>query len=180
MSHVALFETEAGKPLITDLQAVHLAAENLGLDVRTDNKYKWYGMHVGDYPLPAGWRKEDMGQNADLVLSVSAERRKALGIGGNCYELGVIKDKLNPGAYTLMYDFYAGGYGLDKVIGAPIFHPGSQNVKQMAPTFMQHYRMCCDALSAAEAGDKIEFEQGKDGSWVSYTTPNEERLRAKL
>lgn len=178
MSHVAAFQTEPGKPLICDLEAVKFAAANLGMIARLDNKYKWWGHHVGDYPLPEGWTKEDMGNNAHMVLSVSPEKRKELGIGADCYELAIIADKKNPGAYTMMYDFYGQGRGLDKVIGAPISEKGK--VTQIAPIFMQHYRMCCDALAAKEVGDKISFEEQEDGSWVSYTVPNEERLREKL
>lgn len=182
MSHVAQFETEPGKPLITDLNAVKLAAKNLGLDVREDNKYRWYGHHVGDYPLPPGWTKHDMGKNAVLVLSPSEEKCKELGINKNTvYELGIVPDKNNEGCYVPMYDFFAKGQGLDKLIGSPVFDPKNRGIcKQVAPTFVQHYRMCCDALTAKEQGDEIEFEEQKDGSWVSHTYPNEERLRAKL
>ena len=177
MSHVALFNTEKGKPFITCLESVRLAAKNLGMDVFERNTYKWYGRHVGDWKLPPGWRAAEPGRNATLVLKPNAETRKKLGIHDDCYELAVIEDKVNPGAYTIMYDFYAGGHGLDKVIGSPVIKSGTQDVQQLAPKFVQHYRMCADALSAVEAGDSIEFEEQSDGSWVSYTVPSETRLR---
>jgi hypothetical protein len=182
MSHVAEFATEPGKPLIADLEAVKLACLNLGLEYRLDNKYKWYNTHVGDYPVPGGWKVSDMGKNATAVVSVSKEKAAELGIDlDKCYELGIVEDKLNPGAFTLMYDFFAGGYGLDKVIGSPIYGERvagqrERPIKALAPTFMQHYRMCCDALAAKETGDSIKFEEMSDGSWVSYTQPNLERL----
>lgn len=179
MSHVAQFETSPGKPLITDMKALEMACKNLGLEIRKDNKYKWFMRHVGDYPLPPGWKKEDMGTNAEFVIRPSAATCQEKGINaGQVYELGVVPDKNNPGNWTLMYDFYNSGYGLDKVVGKPIME--GRGCKQVAPTVVQHYRMCCDALTAKEVGDEIEFQQEKDGSWTSYTYPNEERLRAKL
>lgn len=182
MSHVAQYETVPGKPLITDLDACALAAKNLGCEARMDANYKWFGRHVGDYPLPGGWKKEDMGRNAVMVIRPTEETCKKLGINSSSvYELGIVPDKNNPGCYVPMYDFFAKGQGLDKVIGDPIFEKGNRSIcKQVAPTFIQHYRMCCDALTAKEQGDEIEFQQQTDGSWVSHTYPNEERLRAKL
>lgn len=181
MSHISQFKTVRGKPLITDLEAVRRAAANLGLLVHERPNYRWYGRHMGDYPVPAGWNQSDMGRNATLVLGPDPEKAREMGVDPDrCYELGVVEDKLNPGAYTLMYDFFAGGCGLDKFIGSPVFAKGSStNVEAIAPTFMQHYRMCADALAAREVGDAIEFEQNADGSWTSWTVPNEERLRAE-
>ncbi len=174
MSHVAICKTEPGKPLIVDLEAVKLAAMNLGMTCEERNTYKWWGHSVGDYPIPHGYTADELGKNAVLVLSTTPELRQKLGISPDCYELAVIEDKLNPGCYTYMYDFYNGGKGLDKVIGAPVKEDGA--VVTVAPVFLMHYRMCADALSARDAGDKIEFEEQRDGSWKSFVTPNENRL----
>lgn len=177
MSHVAANLTEPGKPLITCLDSCIMAAKNLGMEVHKRKNYKWFGHHVGDYPLPEGWTKEDMGQNAVIVLSVGAAAKAKHNITGQPYELAIVEDKQNPGCYVPMYDFYGQGMGLNKVIGNPVTDK-SGKVTGVAPTFMQHYRMCADALSAKEAGDEIDFEEQKDGSWVSYTKPNTERLLA--
>lgn len=176
MSHVAVARTVAGRPLITCLEAVRRAAKNLGMDVFERETYKWYGRFMGDYALPPGWRPEELGRNAVLVLAPSAETRKKLGVGADCYELAIVEDKNNPGCYVPMYDFWAGGHGLEAVIGAPA-KDDKGNVVDVAPTFIQHYRMCADVLSAAEAGDEIEFEALPDGSWRSITRPNDTRLR---
>lgn len=183
MSHVEIGKTEPGKPVIVDIEAVFMAAKNLGMVVEKRPHYKWYGHHVGDYAVPQGWSSSELGKNAVYVLSISAEKKKELGITGQPYELAIIEDKLNPGCFTYMYDFYQGGHGLDKVIGSPIREGGG--IKTLAPKFLMHYRMCADALSAAELGDEIEFtdrdpETGElfgNDEWRSYTYPSEERLR---
>ena len=175
MSHVAICKTEPGKPLIVDLEAVKLAALNLGLKCEERSTYAWYGRHVGDYPIPPGYTQAELGRNAKLVLSVPEELRQKLGIRGKCYELAVVEDKQNPGCYTYMYDFFNRGNGLNDIIGDPVLENGK--VVTVAPKFLMHYRMCADALSANEVGDQIQFEELTDGSWKSIVTPNEERLR---
>lgn len=175
MSHVAICKTEPGKPLIVDLEAVKLAAKNLGLKCEERSTYKWWGHSVGDYPIPHGYTADELGKNAVLVLSVTDELRARLGIKNDCYELAVIEDRQNPGCYTYMYDFYNQRNGLDRVIGSPVLEEGK--VVTVAPTFLMHYRMCADAISATEVGDTIEFAELEDGSWQSIVTPNEERLR---
>ena len=43
----------------------------------------------------------------------------ARAIPGNekAYEIGVVKPKEPGGSYTLLWDFWAGGHGLEKVVG---------------------------------------------------------------
>ncbi len=175
MSHVAICKTEPGKPLIVDLEAVKLAAMNLGLVCEERSTYKWWGHSVGDYPIPPGYTAAELGKNAKLVLSVPEELAKKLGFK-NAYELAIIEDKQNPGCYIPMYDFYGQQDKLDKIIGSPI-RDETKAVTTIAPKFMMHYRMCADALSANEVGDQIDFEEQADGSWTSIVRPNEERLR---
>lgn len=104
MSHVCEMELE-----VKDLDALQEAAKAIGLElVRGQTKYKWWGHSVGDYPIPAGFTAQDLG-NCD----------HALRIPGNptAYEVGVVKRKDGKPGYQLLWDFYAGGYGLEKVIG---------------------------------------------------------------
>lgn len=102
MSHVTTIKIE-----IKDLEALRLACEKIGLVFKEGQKtYKWFGRHVGDYPIPAGFTKNDLGR-CDHALAVK-------GAKSNTYEIGVVaKD----GAYVLMWDFWAGGYGLEAVVG---------------------------------------------------------------
>ena len=104
MSHVAKLEIE-----VKDLDALRKAAETLGLELRQDQKtYKWWGYSVGDYPLPEGFKEKDLGK-CDHALSLKDNP--------NAYEVGVVKNKDGRPGYTLLWDFYGGGYGLQKAIG---------------------------------------------------------------
>lgn len=102
MSHVVTLELR-----IKDLASLMAIAEELGLERRNKTEFKWYGRHVGDYPLPEGFSKEEMGKC-----------EFALGVKGNphAYEIGLVRAKDGEG-YVLMYDFYAGGMGLEKCVG---------------------------------------------------------------
>lgn len=174
MSHVSQYETEAGKPFITCLLSIATAAERLGLKVEEKADYRWFGKHVGDWPLPEGWTASELGHNAVLVLSMSAEKKKEMGIYGD-YEIGVVPDKKNPGAFTLMYDFFGQASRLDQIVGSPVLGKNKETLA-LAPRLVQHYRMAADEITAAQVGDKITFEELEDGSWVSVTVPNETRL----
>ena len=58
MSHITTIELD-----IKDLDALKVAAEKLGLEFRRGQEtYKWFGRSVGDSPLPAGFRKQDLGK----------------------------------------------------------------------------------------------------------------------
>src|SRR4051812_25522941 len=119
MSHVTAMKTKAGKPLITNLQAVRLAAQNLGLVCTAKKHYRtWKDDHggnlVGDWNVPPGVTTEELGDNAMLVLSMSPEQKAARRTHRQePYEIGICPDPRNPGAYYLMYDFYSGGMGID-------------------------------------------------------------------
>lgn len=96
MSHV-----ESVKTVITDLNALKAACARMGVEyVENQKTYKWWGHSVGDYPIPNGFTKEDLGK-CDHVIRVP-------GVG---YEVGVCKLKDRPG-YTMLYDFFGQGQGL--------------------------------------------------------------------
>jgi hypothetical protein len=103
MSHVAKIEME-----IKDLAALEDAAKRLGMElVRNQRTYKWYGYSVGDYPLPEGFTKEDLGK-CEHALRIPGNNR--------AYEVGVVARRDGRPGYTLLWDFWSGGYGLvDKV-----------------------------------------------------------------
>ena len=103
MSHVAVVDIE-----IKDLNALARACENLGLVFNEGQKtYKWYGSSVGDYPLPAGFKASDLGKCAH-----------AISIPGNnkAYEIGICKNPNGKG-YVPLWDFWAGGFGLQAKVG---------------------------------------------------------------
>lgn len=101
MSHVCEIDIE-----VTDLNVLRSAAERLGCELVEAKTYKWYGRHVGDYPIPEGFKKEDLGK-CDYVIRVK-------GAGPKTYEVGVVKKGKT---LKFLWDFYAGGYGLVEKIG---------------------------------------------------------------
>src|ERR1035437_5141802 len=98
MSHVTTIAIE-----IRDLNVVKEICQELGLEFKENQKtYKWYGTHVGDYPLPAGFTKADMGK-CDYAIRLKGNTQ--------AYEVGVVKSKTGSG-YQMIWDFWAGGQGL--------------------------------------------------------------------
>lgn len=94
---------------IKDLAALKAAAKTLGLEfVENQKTYRWYGHHVGDYPLPAGFKSSDLGK-CDHVIRIPNNDR--------AYEIGVVKKKDGTPGYELLWDFWQGGYGLCDAIG---------------------------------------------------------------
>ncbi len=111
MSHVAKMTT-----VITDLDALKKAAEICGLEFREGQMfYNWYGRHVGDYKLPEGFKASDIGK---CVHALSIAGTPILGkvTPSSAYEVGVVKKKNGEG-YELLWDFFAGGNGLQQKIG---------------------------------------------------------------
>ena len=102
-SHVAKISIE-----IKDLQILKQAAKELGLEFVEQKTYRWYGHHVGDYPLPVGFKTSDLGK-CDYVLRIPNN--------DTAYEVGVVKRKDGKPGYELLWDFWSGGYGLEKVLG---------------------------------------------------------------
>lgn len=120
MSHVVTM----GDFSILDLDQLAAAAQSLGMElVRDKTTYRWYGRHVGDYPLPAGFTREDMGK-CEHVLRVKG----ALG----AYEVGVTRRRDGKPGWTLIYDFFAGGHGLQAVIG-----DGKQDCNKLRRAYSQ-------------------------------------------
>lgn len=93
MSHVAVIKAQ-----IKSLESLKKACKELKLIFKEDQKtYEWFGEHVGDYPIPEGMTKEDMGKCLH-----------AIEVPGADYEIGVIKDPLDPlgNDYKLIWDFW--------------------------------------------------------------------------
>jgi len=110
MSHVVSLELK-----IKDLDCLFRAAQELGMEVRLNQKrYRWYGRHVGDYPIPEGFTTEDMGK-CDHALAVAGDPL--------AYECGVVRVE---DGYQLLYDFWGShGRSLEGVMG-----PGGQHLVQ--------------------------------------------------
>ena len=102
MSHIAIIQLE-----VTDLQSLALAAQLCGLEfVPAQTTYKWFGHWVGDSPLPEGIDVDQLGKCSHAIR-----------VPGNAaaYEIGVVAKP--GGGYTLLWDFWAGGQGLQALAG---------------------------------------------------------------
>src|SRR5438552_1836555 len=103
MSHVSTFEFA-----VTDLDALDKACSEIGLElVRDQKQYKWFGRSVGDYPLPEGFSEKDLGK-CEHAIRIPGNR--------SAYEIGVVKSRTGTG-YQLVWDFWQGGYGMEKMVG---------------------------------------------------------------
>jgi hypothetical protein len=124
MSHVATIDIE-----IKDLDCLAKAAQQLGLELVNGQKtYRWYGRSVGDYPLPTGFTAEDLGKC-----------EHAIRIPGNtaAYEIGVVARRDGKPGYTLQWDFYCGGYGMEKIVGQNASKLRQEYAAQVATKHMQ-------------------------------------------
>ena len=91
MSHVDLIADQ-----IRNLDTLWDTCKELGLSVKLNQKhYKWYGYHVGDYPIPDGLTINDMGKCEHCIE-----------VPGAKYDIGVIKDPYDKQHYKLIWDFW--------------------------------------------------------------------------
>lgn len=118
MSHVATIEIQ-----ITNLEDLKAAAAELGLEwCEGQQTYHWYGEHVGDYPLPDGFSIEDLGR-CEHALKLNPSQRLAVmnRYHTACviepYEIGIVRRRDGQPGWTMLWDFYGGGFGLRDVIG---------------------------------------------------------------
>lgn len=104
MSHVASIEFA-----ITDMEAFKRAIAAMpGLQFQPNQTtYRWYGQHVGDYPLPKGFTEKDLGKCEHAVRLEGAP---------GAYEIGVARNPSGPG-HRLLLDFWGPGQAVADVVG---------------------------------------------------------------
>jgi hypothetical protein len=104
MSHIAEIDLH-----IKDMSALRAACKDLGLVLNEGQKtYKWYGQSYGK--VPDGFTKDDLGK-CDHAISIENPLDK------KAYEVGVVRRRDGKPGFTLMWDFWNGGYGLEAKIG---------------------------------------------------------------
>jgi hypothetical protein len=138
MSHVAKIEVE-----IKDLEALAAAAKRLGGELVKQSTYTWYGHSVGDYPLPEGFTAADLGRCEHAIRFPGAK-----------YEVGVVKRRDGRPGYTLLWDFWQGGYGLTAAIG------------DKGQRISQAYGVEAATRAARRQGNSVTETQAADGSVV--------------
>ena len=104
MSHVVSIVVE-----YKDEGALKEALSILGLELRDKTTYNWYGKHVGDYPIPAGFTKQDLGK-CEFAFGVPGDEQ--------AYELGVVRRRDGKEGFAFLFDFWGDeGAKLEKKIG---------------------------------------------------------------
>lgn len=140
-SHVAKLDLN-----VTDLDQLEAAVKRLGLVLKRGQKtYRWWGYSVGDYKLPEGYTKDMLGK-CDHAISVPGDSR--------AYEIGVIARKDGSG-YDLLWDFYAGGYGMAEKVGG-------NNCEKL----VEEYLYAATEINAQNLG--WQYERQGDGSLLVY------------
>lgn len=140
MSHVTKIELE-----IKDLTALEAACKELGLEFVKQPTYRWWGRYMGDSPLPEGFAKEDLGK-CEFAIRVPGNKE--------AYEVGVVKRRDGKAGYTLLYDYWSGGYGLVDKIG------------QGASKLTQGYSVQVAKRWARRNGYRVSVTQGTNGKQV--------------
>jgi hypothetical protein len=149
------------------------------------------GQLVGDWPLPEGWTADQIGEGAHHVIRLTDERLAELGIkreaGTAPYEIGVVPVKVERDGegnvistvyddegteYILMTDWYNSGNGLCKEKGIGVrkttVDPKTKEKKESVfDELYMFYQMEQKKLDSERVGDKIEFEEQPDGTYVA-------------
>ncbi len=137
MSHVAKIQIE-----IKDLEALRAACTRMGFEfVEAQRTYRWYGTHMGDYPLPEGFTADDLGHCEHAIRVPDAG-----------YEVGVCRRRDSRPGYTLLWDFWQGGYGLERQLG--------KNGQRL----VQAYGVEAAKHAARRAGYSVTETTNQDGS----------------
>lgn len=143
MSHVTKIAVS-----INDLESLKQAAHEMGgLFIEGKTTYGWFGRHVGDYPLPEGITKEQLGKCSHAIM-----------LPGCQYEIGVVQ--MPDGNYTLLYDFWGPGQQLKKQFG--------DNLKGL----VQMYSVYRATNVALKKGYKVKRSVSDNGSIKLQVTGN--------
>lgn len=162
MSHVVTIKTA-----LKDIEAIKAACKSLGLTfVVGQTTYKWWGRHAGDYPLPTGFKAQDLGKC-----------KHAIKVPGTQWEIGVTRARNADGSlaegYTLLCDFFGPqGAPIAKALG-PIWvkHPDGTDLDgrdAMHPAWAKGVTF--NRFTQAYAVEKAAIEAMRQGWLVSRTT----------
>ena len=136
MSHVVDLKIE-----ILDLDSLLIAAKKLGLEWLDQRTFRWFGRFMNDSPIPKGFTANDYGKCLH-----------AIGIPGNnqSYQVGVVRNP-NGRGFTLLYDAWSGGLGLEAKIGKD------------ASKLRQRYAAEVAIKNARRQGFRVTEQAGTDG-----------------
>jgi len=150
-----------------------------------EGSYRWYGEHVGDYPLPEGFEEHDLGRCDHVIrltdamaMQVMEERRveylakfqsangcepSADVLASVCrrpYEIGVAQRRDGKPGWVLLWDFWQEGFGLQKVIGE-----NANRLKQSIATAasirtMRQQGYKCERKTLPSGAVQLQFVRG--------------------
>lgn len=133
MSHVATVDVE-----IKNLDWLEKACRKIGLEfVRGQTEYRWFGTSVGDLGKCA--------HAIRLPLDGSPNRQHA-------YEIGVVPRRDGKPGWSLMWDFYRGGKGMEEFSG------------KGCSKLVQAYTTVAARETAQRQGMRVTEQQMADGS----------------
>lgn len=154
MSHIVEIKTR-----LTDLAAIKEACKSIGCQfVEGQTSYKWWGVSVGDYPLPQGFKNEDIGK-CDHAIKVP----------GTSWEVGVVRARNADGTpaegYTLLCDFFGPkGYPIAKAFGGTFHELYPIATGMTFHRFLQAYGVAKATIEAKKKGYMVRQQPGKNGS----------------
>jgi hypothetical protein len=142
LSHIAKIQV-----VIKSLDALKAAVQDLGLEWSERKSYHWFQRFVGDTVLPEGIKVEDLGK-CDYCISVPNNK--------TAYEVGVVK--MPDGTFTLLYDYWQGGFGLEDLIGKK-----AQKLVQgySSALVKQHYKKIGWQVSSTTKNGKVVLKAYK-------------------
>ena len=148
MSHTVSIKVE----FAPDLKVLRAACESLGWTLLEGQKtHKWYGRWMGDYPMPEGFKAEDLGKCAHAIR-----------VPGASYEIGLVPTA--SGNLKPVWDFWNKGSragGLSKETG---------------DTLVAAYAVCAAEQAAQDQGWLTE----RDGEALVIHHPSGGTLRVML
>lgn len=137
MSHVVSIAVK-----LTDLEAIKATCKELGLVFKQGQRsYRWYGSSVGDYPLPVGFTREDLGHC-----------EHAIEVPGAGYDIGLARAKDGAG-YVMLFDFWGPGRPILDAVGG-----------EKANRFVQLYGVNKATLAARKLGHTVSRTVQKNGA----------------
>lgn len=107
--------------VIKDLDALKAACKRLGLDLRAQSTYRWYGRYVGDYAAGMEAMKNELqirdknGVFQPMKVEDLGRCDYAIHLNNDAYEIGCIEQP--DGTFRLVWDFWQGGRGMQNVAG---------------------------------------------------------------
>lgn len=157
MSHLTVMSQQIRE---ADLAYLKKAVNNFasqGLKWREgQTTHRWYGENVGDYTA------EDAATRQGFDTSGFGKCLHAIGTDDpRMYEIGVVRQ--SDGNYALLYDFWNGGYGLSKIVGAKGERLLQEFAKEKALALARKHGFSVDKISVENGMPQLTLTRSPFG-----------------